>query len=266
MKNKENYEYLKELCGVKSFSSSNPQSNPLSPRVQYIMNILKEEDIKFFISDFGTKGDEYKAQDEKYVNIEVHYDGGFDEALIFIAHHDINNPDSENCQDNSASCANLLYLAKILKEEKLDKNIYIVFVDAEEIVSTKFSGAAHLARKINNGVFGDVRGVVNLELTANGTEHYISGKDSNLKSGILTLNSTYDVRTPFSDTYTMEAHAIPSVCIGTLSKEEIEEVINRGYCKTWGLCHSKEDTFERSANKKDMKKYVEDYLMKIVNL
>ena len=262
----ENFKYLMELCELKSFSSRNSQKNPISLRVQYIIDTIKEIGLEPIVSIFGINGDVYEEDDNKYVNVEIHFNIGADKSLIFIAHHDISNPNSENCQDNTASCANLLYLAKLLKNINLDKNIFIVFTDAEEIVSTKYSGAAHLARKINNNKFKDVIGVVNLELTANGNNYYVAGDDNDFLNKILSLDNTHEVRTPFSDTYTMKVHEITSICTGSLSNNEIEDVNDSNYCSTWGLCHSSNDTFERSAREEDMANFVEVYLMSIVNL
>ena len=52
---------------------------------------------------------------------------------------------------------------------------------------------------------------------------------------------------------------------GILTEDELESVNSRGYCGTWGLCHSKEDTFEKSANMNDMKHFNETLLRMVTN-
>ena len=53
-----------------------------------------------------------------------------------------------------------------------------------------------------------------------------------------------------------------SVCIGTLTENELHTALQRGFCSTWALCHSEKDTFDK-ANKEDMKNFVENVLLKM---
>ena len=53
---------------------------------------------------------------------------------------------------------------------------------------------------------------------------------------------------------------LEACCIGILSDTDMEAVKSQGYCGTWGLCHSFNDTFERSANMEDMKHFNETLL------
>ena len=55
---------------------------------------------------------------------------------------------------------------------------------------------------------------------------------------------------------------IDSVCIGSLTDKDLREVLGRGYCQTWALCHNSKDNFE-NANSKDMDNFVE-FLTKLV--
>src|SRR3990172_12415244 len=84
------------------------------------------------------KIDSFEFGTQKLVNIQVFFPAKgknkTNETLIFTAHHDIANPDSENCQDNTASVCNLLDLCKKVSEMEIrQKNVYIVFTDCEEI-------------------------------------------------------------------------------------------------------------------------------------
>jgi hypothetical protein len=121
-------------------------------------------------------------------------------------------------------------------------------------------GASRLSNRIKDGVFGNVEYVVNLELTANGTNYWGDSKNFINKSLLLDkLNSITkftSVKTPFSDSVIFRKHDIDSVCIGSLTDKDLKEVLGRGYCQTWALCHQSNDNFE-NAKAKDMDKFVE---------
>ena len=68
------------------------------------------------------------------------------------------------------------------------------------------------------------------------------------------------VGTPYNESMNARRAGLEACCIGILSDTDMEEVKNRGYCGAWGLCHSFEDTFERSANMEDMKHFNETLL------
>ena len=68
------------------------------------------------------------------------------------------------------------------------------------------------------------------------------------------------MNTPYNESMNARRSGLEACCIGTLSDVDLEEVSARGYCATWGLCHSFEDTFERSANMEDMKHFNETLL------
>lgn len=251
------YNILSEFCKVRNEKDSLKGSeNPFTNRVQFIID--KILDLKMYN---GLNLDIFNDYNElKYLNIELSFNNNSDKSILFIAHHDINNVKSDNCQDNSASVANLLSLAKYFSENVSDKNIHIVFTDCEEFGG---KGAKQLSRRINEGIFGSVEGVVNLELTANGTEYWCdSNIETNLLKRLQEINSFIEVKTPFNDSVVLRREKIDSVCIGSLPKKEMESVIEKGKCSTWFLCHKETDTFENAISE-DMDKFVE-LLIKIV--
>jgi len=73
------------------------------------------------------------------------------------------------------------------------------------------------------------------------------------------------VSTPYNESVNARRKGLNACCIGILSESELEEVNARGYCSTWGLCHSPTDTFENSANMNDMKHFNETLLRMVTN-
>jgi hypothetical protein len=311
------YQLLSEMCKVRNEQSSfYPLENPITNRVQFIINELENIGVLYVLDIFdgGRKGtrykvgfydalqkikpkgydydfyfsEEYKKLEEqyeeeidltgKYVNIEVCIPAKNEtnQTVMFIAHHDINNVKSENCQDNTASVCNLLNFIAELQDKDLDKNVVVVFTDCEEFGGR---GARRLAEKIEQGEFKTVQFVLNLELTANGQNIIIENtnevplyrqpkkvlvekcKESNLSNLIKEICKRESIGycfsgMPFNDSMKLRDKKIDSVCIVSLPDNEKEEVIKTGRCKTWTLCHKEDDTFDKT-NEEDMKKIVE---------
>ena len=145
---KTSYQYLQEFCKIKSRSSFERQPDPITERVKYLiiqltlMGVEYTQDIFPFIENYP----------ENYINLYVHFKAKnpeVKETIIFLAHHDIANPFSENCQDNSSSVCNLLEFCSILKDKELEKNIIVCFVDGEEPASFN-SGAGRIGKLFKN--------------------------------------------------------------------------------------------------------------------
>lgn len=266
---KKGYEFLKELCSFNADFNAfgRGKVNPISNRVQYIMNRLEAHNIPYEVDKFrpilGVP--DYEEGQNAFVNIVVRIEGTNTEATtVFLAHHDVVNlgtPElvAENAQDNTASVANLLDLCVQLSNEKPSNNVVIAFVDAEEIVSPNICGSQRLAQNILNGKYGNVKYAVNLELTANGQNYWMSYNDN---TNILAQHireiypNTHRVRTPYNDAFILEKEGVASVCVGSLNELNLGQVKSRGYCFTWSLCHSIEDTFESQAIEEDMDLFV----------
>lgn len=257
MKNNLSHSILSELCKVRNLSSSlKGNENPLTPRASFIVDTILDLGIYE-----GLNLDVFNDVDSdilKYVNIELSINVGAENSVIYVAHHDVNNIHSDNCQDNSASVSNLLALAKYFNDNKpTDKNVHIVFTDCEEFGGL---GAKQLSKRIVEGAFGNVDYIVNLELTANGTNYWNDsknfGNDSLLLDKLNSIDTFTNARTPFNDSVVFRSCGFDSVCIGSLTDRDLKQVLGRGYCQTWALCHKPNDKFE-NANAKDMNKFVE---------
>jgi hypothetical protein len=267
MKANLSHNILTEMCKVKNQSSSAKGSYfPITPRVEFIVDTIL--DLGFHNHLYL---DVFKDSDNKgleYVNVELSFIANSDinkqDSVIFVAHHDINNPNSDNCQDNTASVSNLLALAnKLFLNKPTNKNVFIVFTDCEEFGG---KGAERLSNRILEGNFGNVEYIVNLELTANGSNIWTDSKnfisDSVLLETIKSLEEVTDVKTPFNDSVIFRKNGFDSVCVGTLTNEDLKDVLGRGFCQTWALCHKMNDTIE-NANAKEMNNFVE-FLFKLI--
>ena len=191
----------------------------------------------------------------KYANLELTFGEG-EQVTMFVSHHDVNNPRSQNCQDNSASVSNLLALAEHLTENTPDHKVMIVFTDCEEFGG---EGAKRLSDRINENTFGEVKYIVNLELTANGRNFWHDGAmitESILMDALEENKEFYRARTPFNDSVVFRNNGIDSICVGTLNDDNMNQVRERNYCKTWAVCHKDHDTIDQAITE-DMDNFVE---------
>lgn len=173
---------------------------------------------------------------------------------MVIAHHDIANPNVDNCNDNSASVINAI-AAKILNPE-----LNVCITDCEEFGG---KGAQRLSEKINAGEFGEIEFVVNLELTAVGGMNFFTEKypDSRLYQKIMTLfPNTPTVHVPFHDGMILRRNLIDSLVLNPLPLDE------NGNMKMHmlGYCHSPKDTIAL-ANYQDMDDFVRNIITPIIS-
>lgn len=271
---KKGYSFLRELCAFNAdFHAFTPRINPITNRVAYIINQLEKFNIPFQVDKFQPIVGTPDAVEDKvaFVNVYINIEGVDNtKTTVYMAHHDVANKASENCQDNTASIANLLDLAMRLSVEKPANNVLIAFVDAEEIVKMPICGAKRLAQKIKANEFGELKYIFNLELTANGRNYWMSyHTDPNVPQNesanrLREVLPTVDrVRTPYSDSFVMEAEGLPCVCMGSLDDQNIAWAKQGGGCLTWTVCHAMSDTFDAQANEADMDLFV-TFLQSIV--
>jgi hypothetical protein len=243
---------------------------PITDRLSYIIQSLSTHGINFRVVSFEHYNKEVATgNDLKLANIMVDFKvNESDETIIFTAHHDIANPNSENCQDNTASVCNLIDLCVQLKKAfengELTKNVTVGFTDCEEVGGR---GMNQLIKEINNGLYGIIENVTiyALELTACGDNFWVSGitKDSEFYNEIKKLTEKEEifiVNTPYNESVNARRSGIKACCIGILNDDNIKQVLGRGYCESWGLCHSLDDTFEKSADENSMNNFVQDLL------
>jgi len=259
MKKGLSHSILSEFCRVRNEKNSLKGSeNPITNRVLFIVDTILDLKIYNGLNVDIFKDSKYK--DLLYANVELSFDNNSDSSVLFIAHHDVNNVNSDNCQDNSASVCNLISLAQHLSENVVEKNVHIIFTDCEEF---GHKGAIQLAKRIKEGVFGNVEHITNLELTASGSEYWTEKLiESSLLDKLNKVENFTEVKTPPNDSVALRMNNLDSVCIGMLPKKEMESVIDKGRCSTWSLCHKENDNFE-NASSKDMDKFVE-LLIKII--
>jgi len=282
-KTRKGIDFLRELCSFNAdFNAREPQPNPVTNRVQYIMHQLEANNVPYerdlFRAD-GVWNQEMRDDHNKYINLYVRI-AGLDatKTVVFSSHHDVVNKASENCEDNSASVANLIDLAIQLSKEQPPCNVVISFLDGEEIQGMNYEpakgifvtpyngGSNRMAMKIKAREFGDVKFIYHLELTANGTHYWYSFQNqpnAPVNPAANHLKQLHPaakrVKTPYSDSIPMEMHLLPSVCIGSLIESEME-IAKLGDmkkpCGTWAVCHSEHDLFETFAVEQDMDAFV----------
>lgn len=260
---KKGYEFLRELCAFKAnFNAFTNNINPITNRVEYIITQLIDAQIPFEVDKFqpALGVPDFVEGLPAFVNVYVQIEGtDTTKTTVFLAHHDVANMKSQNAQDNSASIANLLDLACQLTNEKPVNNVVIAFVDAEEIVCPQICGAKRLSQQIKSGKFGDVKFSINLELTAQGNNYWMSYNTmpNTLADHITEILPTVTrVNTPYSDTYVLEMEGLVSVCVGSLNDLNLHWAKQGRGCKTWMMCHSPLDTFESQAVEADMDLFV----------
>tara|TARA_Y100000389_G_scaffold105415_1_gene102309 strand:- start:1143 stop:2006 length:864 start_codon:yes stop_codon:yes gene_type:complete len=262
------YDHLRNMCkSVRNESSSGSGFiNPITPRLEYIMKSLASMGISYELDVFEAHNGELSNKSNKLANVIVNFESEINniDTTIFSAHHDIANPKSENCQDNTASVCNLLELCSLLQntpKENLKENVIIAFTDCEEV------GGRGMTRLVKNIKEYEEQSVMiySLELSANGRNYWIEGVDEDNEMFTTLQDSMLEgelnvVSTPYNESMNARRAGLEACCIGILSDTDMEAVKSQGYCGTWGLCHSFNDTFERSANMEDMKHFNETLL------
>lgn len=265
---KSGHQWLSEMILIRNYESSyKPKPYPVTNRACFIINALNEIGVPYTLDIFSEGGvslnpDEYNGA--KLVNIIVKFESTSGKpAVVFCAHHDISNPKSQNCQDNSASVCNLLHLAAKIKAkgQDLTRPVIIVFTDKEEFGGV---GAHRMSMRLLAGDFGPIDYVINLELTGLGTGLWLDTDNSSYRSveatplvqkfnELIGKENYHNVSTPFSDAVIFRGNGLDCLCIGILPNEQL---VVGGRKETWWLCHSMEDTIEKT-DEIDMAIFVE---------
>lgn len=256
---KSSYDYLRELTNFKpDFTAWSGSIDPMTNRVKYICSVLNVLNLDYELDIFPN----YTNEDNtvNFVNIVVPFHAFDDtkDTIIYLAHHDVVNLESENCNDNTASIANLLELCDRLQNIEHKTNIYVIFTDGEEIGG---KGAKRLAEVIKSGLYGNVLITYNSELSSTGKYIFGDSKDM-LDHELLKNKNILHFRTPFNDSVILRSYGINSICFGCITKWDVNKLNNGIMCKTWKLCHRLDDTFNK-AKKNNMKKYVK-FLLSLI--
>jgi hypothetical protein len=245
------YNKIYDFCKVRNEGTiydNHSQTPP--PRVQFLMDLLDSEGIKYELDRF------YTAKVTGY-NLILK---GTSNRMV-VAHHDINNPNIDNANDNSASVINGIMIKKLLP------TMNVILLDGEEVGGI---GSNRASEQINEGKFGDIEWVLNLELSGKGGKHFFIGDyPGPLTNHIKTLFDCPIVRTPFNDSVTFRRNGIDSVVINPLppvlegkTNVKWDDETYLDYSMLFH-CHSTKDTVA-TIDPADMKEFVEDVVLKIL--
>ena len=217
------YNKIYSFCKVKNLGTILKNTNKPTPRVEYLISLLKSLGIKYELDPFELEDDTelnflkslniHRESSKKGFNINL--PGNSD--MFVVAHHDIVNPNSDNANDNSCSVINAIAL------KQLNPSINVCLLDGEE---TGGHGSQYLSDRINNGDFGSIKSVLNLELTGVGGENFFIGKSGgSLTNKILNLFDCPQMSVPFNDSVIFRKNGIDSNVINPLpiiSKPDIK--------------------------------------------
>lgn len=252
------YEKIYDFCKVRNLGTvyDNDPENP-TPRVQFLMDLLDSEGIEYELDKFETGGGWLRTKSTGY-NIILK---GNSNRMV-VAHHDVNNPNIDNANDNSASVINAIMVKKLMP------HIHVVLLDGEEFGGL---GSQRVSDQINEGYYGDIEWVLNLELSGKGGKHFFIGNyPGPLHDRILELFNCPVVRTPYNDSVTIRKNGIDSCVINPLppltegkSNVKWDDDTYLDY-KMLFNCHSPKDTVD-TIDPKDMKEFVEEVVVKILS-
>lgn len=245
------YNKIYDFCKVRNEGTiydNNSQTPP--PRVQFLMELLESEGIKYELDRFYTS---------KVTGYNLILQGSSNRMVV--AHHDVSNPKIDNANDNSASVINAIMIKKLLP------TMNVILLDGEEVGGI---GSNRASEQINEGKFGDIEWVLNLELSGKGGKHFFIGDyPGPLTNHIKTLFDCPIVRTPFNDSVTFRINGIDSVVINPLppvlegkTNVKWDDETYLDYSMLFN-CHSAKDTVT-TIDTADMKEFVEDVVLKIL--
>ena len=252
------YEKIYDFCKVRNLGNvyKNDPETP-TPRVQFLMNLLDSEGIKYELDKFETGGG---WLNKKSIGYNIVLKGNSNRMVV--AHHDVNNPHIDNANDNSASVINAIMVKKLMP------HIHVVLLDGEEFGGL---GSQRVSDQINEGYYGDIEWVLNLELSGKGGKHFFIGNyPGPLHDRILELFNCPVVQTPYNDSVTIRRNGIDSCVINPLpplaegkSSVKWDDNTYLDYSMLFN-CHSPKDTVD-TIDPKDMKEFVEEVVVKILS-
>jgi hypothetical protein len=259
------YNQIYEFCKVRNHGSVFQNTDTPTPRVEFLMSLLEREGIPYELDRFKR---DYQSSAEKekreiwFYNLILR--GDSDKMLV--AHHDIVNKDVDNANDNSASVINAIALKKMLP------NVHVVILDGEEVGGI---GAQRVSDQINNGEFGEITSVLNLELSGKGGKQFFIGNyPGPLYDKIKSQFPCPTVKTPFNDSVVFRKNGIDSCVINplpTLDKSEEDPLFEGVIFEDRQLdmsmlyhCHTVRDTID-TIDPNDMREFTEEVVYKILS-
>jgi hypothetical protein len=246
------YNKIYDFCKVRNLGGTYSNSNEPTPRVQFLMQLLESEGIDYEL-------DTYQSRGNTCFNIILKGDSN----RMVVAHHDIVNPNIDNANDNSASVINAIMIKKLMP------HINVVLLDGEECGGL---GSQRTSEQINDGYFGQIDWVLNLELTGKGGKYFFIGNyPGKLSNHIKSIFDCPITNTPYNDSVTFRRNGIDSVVInpipplneGKTSSVKWNDDTYLDFSMLYN-CHSYKDTID-TIDINDMKEFVEDVVLKILS-
>ena len=243
------YQEIYDFCKIRN--DGNFFKNELTPtnRVNHLINILNKQNIPYEL-------------DSHHLDVGIAHNlilrGSSDKMVV--AHHDVSNHLIDNANDNSASIINAIAIKKIIPE------INVVLLDGEEVGGV---GSKIISEQINNNLFGDIKWVLNLELTGKGGKNFFIGDyNGELSNYIIEKFDCPIYKTAFNDCDIFQKNGIDTTVINplpALKNGKSSLIHNNKYLNTNILynCHNEKDSID-SISVNDMKEFVEEVLVKIL--
>lgn len=245
------YYKIYDFCKVRNFGGVFFNTDKPTPRVQFLMQLLESENINYELDTYNSRG-------ATCYNLILK---GTSNRMV-VAHHDISNPHIDNANDNSASVINAISIKKLMPE------MNVVLLDGEECGGL---GSQRVSDQINQGYFGQIEWVLNLELTGRGGKYFFIGNyPGKLSDHIKSIFDCPVTNTPYNDSVTFRKNGIDSCVInpipplneGKKSQVKWDDNTYLDYSMLYN-CHSSKDTID-TISVDDMKEFVEDVVLKIL--
>ena len=246
------YNKIYDFCKVRNLGGVYSNGDKPTPRVEFLMQLLESEGIDYEL-------DTYQSRGNTCFNLILKGDSD----RMVVAHHDIVNPNIDNANDNSASVINAIMIKKLMP------HINVVLLDGEECGGL---GSQRVSDQINDGYFGDIDWVLNLELTGKGGKYFFIGNyPGKLSDHIKSIFDCPITNTPYNDSVTFRKNGIDSVVInpipplneGKTSSVKWDDDTYLDFSMLYN-CHSSKDTID-TIDILDMKEFVEDVVVKILS-
>jgi hypothetical protein len=238
------YGRIAEFCAVRNVGSAFENDGVATPRLMWLARLCAELGLPARVDRFQSGG-------IHFYNLIIEPEGGGRRWVS--AHHDIVNPNSDNANDNSASCINAI----ALRLERPD--IGVIICDGEEVGGI---GAIRFCELIESGEIERPDWILNLELTGLGGESFFyGGEGSNGPLGELIRRvhpTAPRYSTPFNDSVRFRGAGLDSLVINPLPRLENDAL-------DWSplsRCHSTADSLD-GISVEDMQSFVERVLLPI---
>ncbi len=247
-------EIMPEFCKIRNLGSTffkNGNPDTMTPRINFIIGLLDQLNLEYEIDSFQPFIGRGSDMDEVFL-YNIYLKGSSD--VMVMAHHDVMNYKVDNCNDNTASIVNAI------ATKVLNPNVNVAITDGEEVGG---HGCQRVCNLIHEGVFGEIKFIANLELSACGGTNFFTEpySQSELHKKIFSLfPNTPQNRVPFHDGVIARRNKIDSLVINPLPLKE-DGTLNYQYLY---YCHTEKDTISL-ANYDDMDIFVREIITPIIS-